>query len=846
MGSKFERILTPVQDVFSTIRTLRAPIIISVLALFILSKPNQVLELYLLLARDWLRLLPQLILAIGSLVSLCVFLIYVSRELTRSAGAPDAEVHVQSRLRRALPIILGLLPLLGAAMGLHAALDRATTPKMRSIMAVLDTLKSETAFASAKKGIEDFYKKNDPTSERTRVMLQGLNLKQSTYDELSRSVKKVVPDTLLEIRDKNAALTSRIYAAIGVCAAFALLLILMFGSKPLSPTLRTDFLGTKVFRPAVRYMFYFQALALIALFAAQTLNTGRKYDFDFTAIPRALGTLALVNVCLVILVFFCSLLTRTQERYKVPLLTLLFVAALAFSAFNLNDNHDIRLLAVSPEEAKQRGFDTAPGDKTQRMQDLEAAFSDWMLGRPAAYAAKFDNDHYPVYLIAAQGGGMYAANLSGLFLARLFDRCPAMRNHVFAISGVSGGSVGAGIFSALLNDPATGELSNTCNLKSEPAGAGRGPLESKVAELLRADYLSPVAASFLFPDLVQRFLPYPFEALDRARAFEAGLEQAWDHATGSKNNPLREPFWKHWRPDGQSPMLLLNTTVAETGRQLAISPVRLWTYSDQGSSRKSQHADSLHEGLGIDATWDVPLSTAMSLSARFPIVMPAGSIAGNNAYYRLVDGGYFENSASEMAIAVANRLRNEMDCNDIFCRFKNPRWEKLIGKRVIFHVIILSDYDFQTQKPKRTLDDRSGLGEVLSPLQAMYNSRVARGDMAVTREVPGLLISPMALNHQLYELPLGWQISSEVQDIIGAQIGEHTRCVSTTGPNSLLTDRVFALETIEIGSRDMKSPKNISDEPGAIGGALEGLDFNNCIFHRSGISTVDAKVNAAP
>jgi len=44
--------------------------------------------------------------------------------------------------------------------------------------------------------------------------------------------------------------------------------------------------------------------------------------------------------------------------------------------------------------------------------------------------------------------------------------------------------------------------------------------------LLRTDFLAPVAASLLCPDLLQRFIPVSIEPFDRARAFEAGLEIA--------------------------------------------------------------------------------------------------------------------------------------------------------------------------------------------------------------------------------------------------------------------------------------------------------------------------------
>ncbi len=53
-------------------------------------------------------------------------------------------------------------------------------------------------------------------------------------------------------------------------------------------------------------------------------------------------------------------------------------------------------------------------------------------------------------------------------------------------------------------------------------------LRNRVKQFLAEDFLSPLGASALFPDVLQRFIPYPaIGAFDRARAFEASLEETW-------------------------------------------------------------------------------------------------------------------------------------------------------------------------------------------------------------------------------------------------------------------------------------------------------------------------------
>ncbi|MFX7866411.1 hypothetical protein ABTK37_20655, partial [Acinetobacter baumannii] len=59
---------------------------------------------------------------------------------------------------------------------------------------------------------------------------------------------------------------------------------------------------------------------------------------------------------------------------------------------------------------------------------------------------------FPLYVVAAEGGGIYAATHAASFLAEIQDMCPGFSHHLFAISGVSGGSVGAAVFNALTRD----------------------------------------------------------------------------------------------------------------------------------------------------------------------------------------------------------------------------------------------------------------------------------------------------------------------------------------------------------------------------------------------------------
>ena len=87
-----------------------------------------------------------------------------------------------------------------------------------------------------------------------------------------------------------------------------------------------------------------------------------------------------------------------------------------------------------------------PGAVPAALPQAEVAFRDWFRQRPDR--DRFAGRRYPVYVVAAEGGGIYAALHAASALGGLQDRCPAFADHLFAISSVSGGSLGAATFAA--------------------------------------------------------------------------------------------------------------------------------------------------------------------------------------------------------------------------------------------------------------------------------------------------------------------------------------------------------------------------------------------------------------
>ena len=192
----------------------------------------------------------------------------------------------------------------------------------------------------------------------------------------------------------------------------------------------------------------------------------------------------------------------------------------ADTVLDINDNH-----VVSQVESKNSG----------RLKAAATEFKTWISSRGDRSA--YQTEPYPVFVVSAAGGGLYAAQHAARFLARIQYHCPHFAQHIFAISGVSGGSVGASVFASLVNTKAT---------KQEPVptckdfGEEPGPLERDVNAILSSDFLAPIVAATLFSDFLQRFIPTPIAQFDRGQVLDRVLEAAWRRVSPRQRLGLRD------------------------------------------------------------------------------------------------------------------------------------------------------------------------------------------------------------------------------------------------------------------------------------------------------------------
>jgi hypothetical protein len=378
-----------------------------------------------------------------------------------------------------------------------------------------------------------------------------------------------------------------------------------------------------------------------------------------------------------------------------PTLTLpLIFAALIMSWWN--DNHTIRStearIAAAPREMPQEHF----------RGWLEARLERAPASRP-----------YPVFVVAAAGGGMRAAYWTASVLGRIADEGGGKwPEHLYAMSGVSGGSVGSALHAVQIADRASGPQAAPYGTRSFVAG---------VRNSLDNDILSPVLAYLLFPDLVQRFVPVPFSFADRARAIELAMESAVADPLGAGSDRFARRFAELW-PEGRArydvPALLLNATVVETGQRGIVSNLYI---------REDIFPDAVDLLDGSLRAQDMPLSTAAHLSARFTYVSPAGTIrtSRGDVWRHVVDGGYFENSGSATAVELMQQMREVADA---------VQEEK--SRQVSLMLILVRNDPRAASVCERDLDTlppahpHTYLSDLLSPVRALLSARVARGRLA--------------------------------------------------------------------------------------------------------------------
>ncbi len=424
------------------------------------------------------------------------------------------------------------------------------------------------------------------------------------------------------------------------------------------------------------------------------------------------GTVSVIILGISIWVPLGSWILLLSHKLKLPVFTAVIIVAMIFGLWN--DNHKVRVLEGHP----------------QRMEFHERL--DQFLARyPSADDETMEAE--PLYIVAAEGGGIRAAYWTGLLLGGIQDKDPEFAKHIFAISGASGGSLGAAVFAALLKEKQAGRETGT------------GFYFDSAAEVLKGNFLSPAVAMMFTGDMLQSIIPFPVPHFSRGVAMEQAWEIAWKKAVDS--NRFAEPMNSLWENDEACniPSLFLNGTLVETGQRAIASNI----YID-----KDIFVDTLDIYDYTKGHREMRLSTAVNCSARFPVISPPGTLSGG---IHVVDGGFFDDygaaTALEIYYAVKERLQDK----------QKPR------KKVKLVVILLSNDQIKLKpRTKSKIKPLRFLVGLRAPLETMMNligsfSIYCRDTLRDYVEVSGDTYLRFEPFKKKLEYPLGWTLSESVR-----------------------------------------------------------------------------------
>ena len=353
-----------------------------------------------------------------------------------------------------------------------------------------------------------------------------------------------------------------------------------------------------------------------------------------------------------------------------------------------------------------------------------------------AWQAEKGNDNKePVILVAAAGGGGRAAAHTASMLAAVdAATCGKFGDRVFAISAVSGGSLGAAAYVAARKDmPMTKQDRVECMLAKE-RWKYASPRIEQLALMTSQDHLTPTLIRLLFRDLPLGVMP----AWTRRAAFEnddfytrAGtLYSSWHHSYCQMLKQVRPSL------DGAStfncavsnsfsslpalsvagqdsnlgPYMLFNGTAVQDGRRVVMSqplfcPDDGYCAADAGSGMLENAIDS----------------------ARFPAISPAhnrdvyGWNKWNNSHVMtqrsVVDGGYFDNSGVMTLLDVIDGLIDT----------------KVDPGRIIVVVISSDPLEGQAVKHVENAADSGLLAMMNTPFQTVIRVRDGRTELALKK-----------------------------------------------------------------------------------------------------------------
>jgi predicted acylesterase/phospholipase RssA len=372
---------------------------------------------------------------------------------------------------------------------------------------------------------------------------------------------------------------------------------------------------------------------------------------------RAIGTVGIVVIaCSAWALALSALFVAIPVSFGYPNLAVVPVLALIGAGYFFDPN-------VFPHYSASRPEPPVAGQGTDGRPNIESQLKAW-----ARRFEGVDGDQtIPLYLVSAEGGGIRAAYWSAAVLSRINEATNGeFQRHIFALSGVSGGSLGIAAFAA---------AAYRDHLKS-------ARMTTLLDSYLSNDFLSPLVSRLVITEPIRETLGHWSLQVPRDVAFENVLASDWQRALGTRD--FAQPFLSVFDTDAARetdkflPAILLNSTIVETGQRAVVSNTKLedlyYLPTIHGGDVLGMTADLLGSNVTVvRRIAGISVAEAVHLGARFPYLSPPATLLASypggwpssdarehvwQLWGHLVDGGYVDNSAADLISDFVAKIRD--------------------------------------------------------------------------------------------------------------------------------------------------------------------------------------------
>ncbi|MEJ7646381.1 MAG: hypothetical protein WKF87_17420 [Chryseolinea sp.] len=296
---------------------------------------------------------------------------------------------------------------------------------------------------------------------------------------------------------------------------------------------------------------------------AGALYLGAVFNISFSTY---MGPLALALLAFGILTGLANVIQVGSIRLGFSVFFILYLIAFIVG-YVFRDPYQVRLVKDGPK----KHFANRPTPRVYVASWLDKRLEKIRLNEKYASG----RDTFDVYIVLSNGGASRAGKWTTSVLSHLQDvsrqRNPADKfgDHILAIAGASGGSVGNCAFYSLLK----------AELSDDPSFKDRGDYSSHTRDFFHSDFLTFTLGRFLGPDLIRHLVPIDMD--DRAAALESLLTRSRD--------PLLNKYFDSKVTDvfdytGALPILYITSTKVDDGMPGLISTVQLSVDSKETTS----------------------------------------------------------------------------------------------------------------------------------------------------------------------------------------------------------------------------------------------------------------------